>query len=395
MSQSFMILFRGQLKAGVDPEAFIEQFAGRFNMTPGKVRQLLDSGRPVTLKRQLDRDTAEHYRNTLEDMGMIVSIEPMPGNDEKTAPGGPSAAIPAAAETQTTSGGAACPKCGSTQIVDNQCLACGIVISKFQRMLEQRAEQSYQAIEDDIPTVIGPLKLPMSRGAGWIGQGFWHFRQNPWAWMGAMILWILLSLGSAFIPVLGSLMMMLFSPVFFAGLMLGAAHQEEGGEFRMGHLFAAFSGYAGPLVALGLLYLLATIAVMIILGLVMAGNFAVQGGVDAIQSQNQEALQEIFHAPGTLLLPLLAAMALFIPLTMAYWLAPALIVLEDMSVFAAMKYSFLACWRNILPTLWYGTLALLLIIIGALPLALGLFIVMPVVIAATYAAYREIFYGVP
>jgi uncharacterized membrane protein len=77
---------------------------------------------------------------------------------------------------------------------------------------------------------------------------------------------------------------------------------------------------------------------------------------------------------------------------MAYWFAPALIAMEGMSALSAMKLSFLGCLRNILPFLLYGVLALVMFFIGAIPVGLGLLVVMPVMTASMYTAFRDIYY---
>jgi uncharacterized membrane protein len=76
---------------------------------------------------------------------------------------------------------------------------------------------------------------------------------------------------------------------------------------------------------------------------------------------------------------------------MAVWLAPALIAIHDTPVITAMKLSFFGCLKNVLPFLIYGILAMILFIIGALPLGLGLLIVMPMFFGSIYAAYKDIY----
>jgi uncharacterized membrane protein len=66
--------------------------------------------------------------------------------------------------------------------------------------------------------------------------------------------------------------------------------------------------------------------------------------------------------------------------------------MEGMSALSAMKLSFSGCVRNILPFLLYGVLALVLFFLGALPAGLGLLVVMPVMTASMYTAYRDIYY---
>jgi uncharacterized membrane protein len=115
------------------------------------------------------------------------------------------------------------------------------------------------------------------------------------------------------------------------------------------------------------------------------------GGMDAMQNADPGAIASAMGV-GSVLLLILVALGLSIPLMMAYWFAPALIAMEGMSALSAMKLSFSGCVRNILPFLLYGVLALVLFFLGALPAGLGLLVVMPVMTASMYTAYRDIYY---
>jgi uncharacterized membrane protein len=75
----------------------------------------------------------------------------------------------------------------------------------------------------------------------------------------------------------------------------------------------------------------------------------------------------------------------------AYWFAPALVMLHDMPPIEAMKASFFACFRNFVPFLVYSLVMGFTLFIAILPFGLGLLVWVPVAIASTYAAYRQIF----
>ena len=62
-----------------------------------------------------------------------------------------------------------------------------------------------------------------------------------------------------------------------------------------------------------------------------------------------------------------------------------------MEPMAALKESFKACLRNILPSLIYGILMFLLGLLVPLTLGLGLLVWVPLFFTSTYAAYRDIF----
>jgi uncharacterized membrane protein len=89
----------------------------------------------------------------------------------------------------------------------------------------------------------------------------------------------------------------------------------------------------------------------------------------------------------------LVAILLGIPLAMAMYFAPSLVALDQVPVLKAFSLSFFGCLRNILPFLVYGLVAMLMLILGTLPLLLGLLVVLPILTIAVYTAYRDIFYG--
>jgi uncharacterized membrane protein len=76
---------------------------------------------------------------------------------------------------------------------------------------------------------------------------------------------------------------------------------------------------------------------------------------------------------------------------MATWFAPALIVLHDVAPTAAFKASFYACLRNWIPFLVYSVVLLVLFLVAAIPAGLGFLVLIPVLVASVYTAYRDIF----
>jgi uncharacterized membrane protein len=89
---------------------------------------------------------------------------------------------------------------------------------------------------------------------------------------------------------------------------------------------------------------------------------------------------------GVLLLTLL-----LLPLFMAVWFAPALVVLRGLEPWAAMKLSFSGCLANVVPFLIYGLVGIGLAIVASVPLMLGWLVVGPLTIASIYTSYCDIF----
>ncbi len=218
------------------------------------------------------------------------------------------------------------------------------------------------------------------RGVDWVGAGFDLFKKAPGVWIGTLLIWLVLLIVVGRVPIIGSLATTLVGPVFQAGWMLACKTLDEGGSFKVEHLFAGFSsGRVGQLVMIGLLYLVG----FLILGLVAGGTvFA----TIASGAQGSE-----FHIGVGMLLAILLGVSIGFLLAMAGYFAPALVMLRNVTAVEAMKLSFAGCMRNMWPFLFYGLLVILLSVIAAIPFGLGLLVAMPVMIASGYAAYKDIF----
>jgi len=251
----------------------------------------------------------------------------------------------------------------------------------------------YEAPATDLQTAddIGdPRGVEAGRGTAWISEGFGLFKESPMTWIIIMIVMFLIQIVLAFIPIIGQIASNLIWPVFTAGIMAGCAALDDGEELTVGHLFTGFSVKMGPLLGLGAMYLVMLVAVGIVVGIMaavmgvgMAGLAGNEGGIPGGEAA----------AMGGIGIIVLVAMALFIPVVMAIWFAPALMMLADKGVFESLKLSFIGCLKNIMPFLIYGIVAIILMIIAMIPLGLGLLIMVPVLMAAMYTAYKDI-YGV-
>ena len=233
-----------------------------------------------------------------------------------------------------------------------------------------------------------PRAVELNRGMAWLTEGFGYFLKDAWAWIGVTILLFVIFLALAFLPLLGTLAGQLLLPVFIGGMMLGCRARVQGGEFKVTHLFAGFGQHTGQLMLLGLLYLAGIIAIailIVILVIVGAGDTAImaelEAGDIAALTDNRKFL---------LLIALIVA-ALYVPLLMAYWFAPALVILRKAGAIDAIKLSFTGCLMNIMPFILYGLIGLVLSIVAIIPMGLGLLVLIPVVTASIYVAYQDIY----
>ena len=168
--------------------------------------------------------------------------------------------------------------------------------------------------------------------------------------------------------------------------MLASRTIDQGGEAQFSQLFGGFKYRFGPLVGVGALYLIGFAAILFIVVLTT--------GASVFTVMNATTPEEVMAAGAGLLLAALIFFALLIPLLMAVWFAPALIVFHDVGSVAAMQASFAGCLRNIMPFLLYGIVWFIASIIASIPLMLGWLILGPVTAASIYTAYKDIYFDV-
>ena len=240
-------------------------------------------------------------------------------------------------------------------------------------------------------------KVPASHGLKWLLQGFVLLRRSFFMWL----LFVLLLWGMVFVAAkvpFAGLLLALLTPVFLGGLMIGCQALAKGEELEISHFFAGFRNSTLNLVTLGGFYLIGNV---VIAGLMYSiGGEAIQQIV-AGQSQNMDPAV-LTQAMAPALAALLAGMALSVPLSMAIWFAPLLVVFAHQKPAQALRASFLACLKNMLPFLVYGLIILVPLLLLMSPFNLsnmernpGLWVVALVMLPSIYTSYKDIFREVP
>ncbi len=237
-----------------------------------------------------------------------------------------------------------------------------------------------------------PRKAPAGRGWGWIADGFGLFKLDPWIWIVNSLILFAITFLLGLVP-LGSIASQILSPIFLGGLMLGCYALDTGDRLKVEHLFAGFKTNTGSLAAVGGLYILGylVIGIVVMLLIFLLGGRDIFGLIGAIQSGAEPNPQETAQVAYLGIIAVLIGLALIVPLVMAFWFAPALVMFHSLGAVEAMKLSFRGCLRNIAPFLIYGLIALVLMVIAVIPVLLGLLVLVPTLIASTYIGYKDIF----
>ena len=231
--------------------------------------------------------------------------------------------------------------------------------------------------------------MPLAAGLSWVRRGFRLFGQAPLMWLLAVLVFFLFGIVVSLVPILGSIVVQVLTPVFTAGFMVACRSLETGGDFELEHLLAGFKLRFAKLAVIGLIFVAGCVAILLVFAL-FAG-FSVLGAIMTGQTNPDDLMAILMASAVPILLGLLIMAALFIPLLAAYWFAPMLVVMHDVAPVAAMKSSFGACLRNFLTYLVYGIVMTIAGFLAVIPFGLGMFIWVPVTVASTYVAYRQIF----
>jgi uncharacterized membrane protein len=351
----YRIVYSGRLSLGHSHHEVVEQLARKFHMTEDEARELVMNGRGRVIKHDLSAAQAERYREALAAVGLEVDVEAQSDTSIASASSGP-----VLAKSTAPNPGEA-PRVG------------------FEPSSGRAGEM-----------LVTPNAVEAGRGWGWIQDAWGLFKQAPWAWIGALLLFYLIVIVVSLVPLVGGLATTVLGPMFTAGLMLGAQAQDRGEGFSVGRLFAGFSARPGPLALVGVVYL----GLALLIGLVVGLLFILMVGGSGMMAPGATMPPEQFEimaAGPSFLLPVLIALLLGIPLAMAMFFAPALVALDAMPVMQSFKLSFMGCLKNILPFLVFGLIALVLFFVGAIPFFLGWLVVVPVLTLAVYTAYRDIF----
>ena len=217
----------------------------------------------------------------------------------------------------------------------------------------------------------------------WLAQGWALFVVNPGIWIALTVVLLVVFLGLNIVPLVGTLAANLLTPVLGAGMLLACRKAATGEMPEIADLFTGFSRNTSNLVMLGVLYMAAMLIIFAVAVVLGGGSL-----ISALMMGHPGGLGLAF---GGLLLAMLLSLALSVPLFMAIWFAPALVLFNNMAPVDALKASFNACLKNVLPFLVYSLIVMVLMFFAALPVGLGFLVLIPVLSGSVYASYRDIF----
>lgn len=225
-------------------------------------------------------------------------------------------------------------------------------------------------------------QVPVGNAWVWIVNGFNLFKANPAMWIILLVIYLAIMIPISMLPVIGSVVSTLLAPVFAAGMMWGCQALIKNQDLEINHLFEGFKRNTSQLISIGGIYMVSLLFVAVIVVLALDKDTA------ELLVQGKDLSPEQADA---MLMPIMIALLLIMPVLMAYWFAPVLAGLHNLSAVEAMKLSFSACLKNMLPFLLYGLIFMVLLIVAIIPFGLGLLVVAPMMMTSLYSSYADVF----
>ncbi len=230
------------------------------------------------------------------------------------------------------------------------------------------------------------------RGVGWIGDGWNLVKGQLGAWILLVVVYLVIEIVLQIIPFVGGIVAALISPGLVAGMFLAARYSDEAKTVDLNLLFQPLMEQRtrGPLLTLGAMAIVFSILIALVLMAMIGGAM---GGASLAENSTSMSADAML-ASGMLgmgfggMLVILLLVAVY---SMAMWFAAPLVLFAGVAPFEAMKLSFKAVLANWLPALVFGLLVIVLAVVASIPLLLGWLLLMPVLFAAMYVSYKEVF----
>lgn len=184
--------------------------------------------------------------------------------------------------------------------------------------------------------------VPARTGVQWVKLGVQTFWRQP---MALAALFFLAMAGMSLVslvPLIGPALALALLPCTSLAMMVAAAEATQGRFPTPTLLLVAFRTGRQRLramVTLGLLYAVAFLAIMGLSALIDGGTFA------QVYLGGETMTREIAEDPD-FQVAMWLSMALYIPLSLAFWHAPGLIHWHGIPPVKALFFSFVACLRN-------------------------------------------------
>jgi len=164
-------------------------------------------------------------------------------------------------------------------------------------------------------------------GMAWLAQAYALFSRKRMPWILLLLTYYILLKLMLYVPFVGAYAITILKPVFAVGLLAAAWTQERGGTPALGQLFLGFRSNLASLLPIGFFFVLGVTAAVFASSLIDDGKL-----LDLLSNAGGTMKEEDIAAAladGALQGGMLFSALLTIPVLMATWWAPALVVFQN------------------------------------------------------------------
>ena len=183
--------------------------------------------------------------------------------------------------------------------------------------------------------------VPARRGLQWAWLGMRIFWKQPLAMSGLFFLFMALVSLASMLPLIGGTLALVLMPAFTAGLMAATQAASEGRFPMPGTIWLALrpGPQRKPMLQLGALYAAGFL-------LLMGASVLVDGGQFARVYLAGEPIRPELVQADSFQVAVWVSMLLYVPLSMLFWHAPALVFWQNIAPLKSLFFSWMGCWRN-------------------------------------------------
>ncbi|OQX15164.1 MAG: hypothetical protein BWK73_07580 [Thiothrix lacustris] len=223
----------------------------------------------------------------------------------------------------------------------------------------------------------------------WLGAGWYIFKRNLGAWLVMAMVFLLALMLLGMLPFAGIALIALFIPLLLTGPLM-TAHQSLSGDVVQ--VENALQGFNDSRFRSRLLWLGSMMVVGMLVSLAMWYPLSTEV-LTALYFPNSHTQVALVLAEMLASSPLNLSVqaSVIVVVVMAFFYATPLILFENQSPLDAVSTSLLACLRNIVPLTVFAVLVIMLGVLASFAFGLGYLVLIPVVTAASYASFRDVF----
>jgi hypothetical protein len=204
-------------------------------------------------------------------------------------------------------------------------------------------------VNDPVLSAIPFARRNATHGVLWLRHAFamlWAYRVR---WLLMLLTYYVVILTVDIVPYVGPFVAPMLKPVFAVGFLAAAWSQERGEPPAIRHLFAGFRANLRALIMLGVAFVVGMTAAIV-------ATWLIDGGKLLQVMSGAVRVDEGFLASADVQMAMLFGALCALPVLLALWFAPALVVFQDCNAARALATSLRAGFANWRPIAVYALL---------------------------------------